>query len=277
MIRLATIFSGGFSGGRKKVVNKVIQVGVEDIQPNPHQPRTQFAEAELLELAASIRQNGVLQPLTVRRLADGKFELISGERRLRAAKFASLEYVPCIVMDTTARNSAVLALIENIQRQDLSYFDEAYAIDRLIDFYGMTQEDAAIKLGKAQSTIANKLRLLRLTELEKKLLMEYGMTERHARALLRIPEEAYRLEVIEKVHKSALNVCQTEQLVEQTLTQMDIPPRAKRVMVISDVRMFVNTINRAVEHMQAAGIMAKSHKTQNEDYIEYTVKIPLKK
>lgn len=271
---MATIFS---QGNKERVVNKVIQIGVDDIVPNPHQPRTQFDEAELLELAASIRQNGVLQPLTVRKLTDGKFELISGERRLRASRFAGLAYVPCIVVETSERNSAVLALIENIQRQDLSYFDEAYAIDRLIDFYGMTQEDAAIKLGKAQSTIANKLRLLRLTDLEKKLLIEYGLTERHARALLRIPEEAYRLEVIEKIHKGGLNVSQTEQLVEQTLLAMDTPPRAKRVMVIGDVRMFVNTINRAVENMQSAGIMAQTHKTQGDDYIEYVVRIPLKK
>ena len=264
-----------FNTIRGKVVGKVIEIGVDNIVPNPHQPRRCFYKEELVELAGSIRTNGILQPLSVRRLRDGTVELISGERRLRAAKMAGLEVVPCIQVDTSERDSAVLALIENIQRQDLDYFEEASAIERLIDFYGMTQEDAAVKLGKAQSTIANKLRLLKLSDLEKKLLCEYQLTERHARALLKLKDENKRLEIIEKIHKDKLNVVQSEALIEQCLAN-EKPKRAKHLLLINDVRLFVNTINRAIESMKAAGINAESHKVQNDGYIEYVVRIPTK-
>ena len=266
-----------FGFTKEKVLNRVLQVRCEDIIPNPHQPRRIFGDSDLDELALSIKQNGVLQPLTARRLPDNRFELISGERRLRAAKLAGLDFVPCIEIDTTERDSAVLALIENIQREDLSCFDEAYAIDRLIDFYGMTQEDAAIKLGKAQSTIANKLRLLRLSDEQRERIMEYGLTERHARALLKLSDE-YRLDAIERIHKHNLNVSQTEQLIDQMIADMaPTPDKRRRIMLVGDVRIFLNTINRAIENMKAAGINANTQRVQNDDYIEYLVRIPIKK
>ena len=146
---------------KEKIVNKVIQIEIDRIEPNPYQPRREFDCLD--ELAESIRQNGILQPLTVRR-ENNSFQLVAGERRLRAAKLAGMTSVPCILVEMTGRNSAVMALIENIQRQDLSVFDEAEAIAKLIDYYGMTQEDAAIKLGKSHSTVANNLRLLKLSE-----------------------------------------------------------------------------------------------------------------
>ena len=156
--------AGFFNLTKEKLINKVVEIAINEILPNPYQPRTDFNE-DISALAESIAQNGILQPLSVRR-KDGRFELIAGERRLRAAKMCGFEVVPCIIHEVSDRHSAVLALVENIQRQDLSFFDEAAAIEKLISYYGMTQEDAASKLGKAQSTIANKLRLLRLSKMK---------------------------------------------------------------------------------------------------------------
>ena len=265
---------------REKPINRIVEVDVSEIVPNPHQPRTGFDPADIQSLAESIAQNGILQPLTVRR-GEGCYELVAGERRLRAAKLAGMQAGPCIiipaiVMTADATDSAVLALVENIQRQDLSFFDEASAIEKLITYYGMTQEDAAAKLGKAQSTIANKLRLLRLTAEEREIIMKYNLTERHARALLRLAAPEERLAVLEKVVRNNLNVEKTEHAVEELLGQRrKRESYRKRSKVFQNVRIFVNTITRAVETMQAAGIAADSQKIQREDYIEYRVRIPI--
>ena len=262
---------------KEKVVNKVVQIDVCRIVPNPYQPRREFDDLE--GLAQSISRNGILQPLTVRRPEDGSgdYELVSGERRLRAAKLIGMEEVPCIVVEMTGRNSAAMALIENIQRRDLSVFDEAEAIARLIDYYGMTQEDAAAKLGKSQSTIANKLRLLKISEPVRQKLTEYGFTERHARALLKLPTDEKKLEAVELIHKHRLNVESTERLVDSMLKkQKEFEDMKKRSPAFKDVRLFVNTINKAIEMMKAAGINADSHQHRNDDYIEYIVRIPTK-
>lgn len=260
---------------KEKEENKVLQLPIADIFPNPHQPRTEFDYSDITSLAESICQNGILQPLSVRRIANG-YELIAGERRLRAAKLIQLKYVPCIILDISERTSAVLALVENIQRQDLSFFDEANAIEKLISYYGMTQEDAAIKLGKAQSTIANKLRILKLSEEEKELIMKYGLTERHARSLLRLGSKEERLEIISRIIKFNLNVERTEQIIDEYIGKAkEKASYKKRSKVFQNVKIFVNTINKAVETMKAAGIPADSKKIQNEDYIEYRVKIPI--
>ena len=192
------IMSGFLNFTKEKQVNKVVEVRAEDILPNPNQPRTDFSDKDIAALSESITQNGILQPLSVRKNGD-VYELIAGERRLRAAKMCGLVSVPCIVYDMTDRSSAILALVENIQRQDLSFFDEAAAIEKLISYYGMTQEEAAAKLGKAQSTIANKLRLLRLTPDERALINKYGLTERHSRALLKLASPEDRIIILEKV------------------------------------------------------------------------------
>lgn len=268
--------SGFLNFTKEKSINKVIEISVDDIIPNPYQPRKNFND-DLTTLAESIAQNGILQPLSVRK-KDGKYELIAGERRLRAAKMCGLSVVPCIVHEVSDRHSAVLALVENIQRQDLSFFDEAAAIEKLITHYGMTQEDAAAKLGRAQSTIANKLRLLRLTEKERQLIIRYGLTERHARSLLRLGSVEDRLFILEKIIKSNLNVERSEHLIDEFIgSQRNKVSYKKRSMVFQNVKMFVNTINKAVETMQAAGISADSRKIQNEDYIEYRVRIPIQK
>lgn len=260
---------------KEKVVAKVIQVEVNKIEPNPYQPRRKFDDID--GLAQSIRRNGILQPLTVRRTESG-YQLIAGERRLRAAKMLGLESVPCIPMTITERNSAMLALIENIQRRDLSFFDEAEAIAKLIDFYGMTQEDAAISLGKSQPSIANKLRLLKLDKTVQEKISEYGLTERHARALLRLKCKGDQLNIVEVFKDKNMNVEAAERCIDAFLQkEKDLNSFKKRSVVFKDVRLFVNTLNKAVEMMKAAGIEADSQRIQNEDYIEYIVKIPVKK
>lgn len=260
---------------KDKQINKVIEIDVRLIVPNPHQPRTEFDDSDIRSLAESIGQNGILQPLSVRKSGE-KYELIAGERRLRAAKMCGLQAVPCIVHDISERNSAILALVENIQRQDLSFFDEAAAIEKLISYYGMTQEDAASKLGKAQSTIANKLRLLRLTPEERELIMSFNLTERHARALPKLGSCEERMNILEKVIKNKLNVERTEKLVEDYIGQKKVRQSYRtRSKVFQNVKIFVNTINKAIETMQSAGIDADSKKIQNEEYIEYRVRIPI--
>ena len=260
---------------KDKQINKVIEIDVRLIVPNPHQPRTEFDDSDIRSLAESIGQNGILQPLSVRKSGE-RYELIAGERRLRAAKMCGLQAVPCIVHDISERNSAILALVENIQRQDLSFFDEAAAIEKLISYYGMTQEDAASKLGKAQSTIVNKLRLLRITPEERELIMNFNLTERHARALLKLGSCEERMNILEKVIKNKLNVERTEKLVEDYIGQKKVRQSYRtRSKVFQNVKIFVNTINKAIETMQSAGIDADSRKIQNEEYIEYRVRIPI--
>ncbi len=262
---------------KEKLINKVIEIETKLILPNPHQPRRSFPTNEIAALADSISQNGILQPLSVRRIND-KYELIAGERRLRAAKLCGFRTVPCIVHDMSDRNSAIIALVENIQRQDLSFFEEAIAIEKLITYYGMTQEDAAAKLGKAQSTVANKLRLLRITPEERDLIIKFNLTERHARALLKLASPEERLIVLDKIIKHNLNVEKSEHLIDDFIgLQKEKASYKKRSKVFQNVKMFVNTINKAVETMQAAGISADSRKIQNEDYIEYRVRIPIQK
>lgn len=256
---------------------RVIQLPTAEIFPNPHQPRRVFEGEELRALSESIRQNGILQPITVRSTGE-HFELIAGERRLRAAKLAGLTTVPCIIMEISDRNSAILALVENIQRADLNCFEEAAALEKLITCYGMTQEDAAMQLGRAQSTVANKLRLLRLTEPERRCILEHHLTERHARALLRLGSPEERLAALEKITKLGLNVEKTELMIDEMIGKSREEANfRKRSVLFRDVRLFTNTISKAVETMQAAGIHASSQKMQFDDYIEYRIRIPLLK
>ena len=257
--------------------NKVVDIPIRQIRPNQSQPRKTFKDEELNSLAASIEENGILQPLTVRRLNLQEYELVAGERRLRAAVIAGLKRVPCIVIKCTDRESAIFALLENLQRSDLGMFEEARGISRLIRKYNLTQEEAAAKLGKKQSTVANKLRLLKLTMDEQDWINQAGLSERHARVLLRIADENLRKEALSKVISESLNINQTEELVDNIISSsfiaVDDKHRKKRV-VIKDVRIFINTINKAVDTMRLAGINAVSKRAENDDYIEYTVRIP---
>lgn len=258
---------------KEKVVNKVVEIDIDKIEANPYQPRTVFGD-DIGELAESIRLNGLIQPLTVK--AEGeRYILIAGERRLRALRSLGNAFAPCIVLDVTDRNSAVLALVENIQRKDLHFFDEAEALSKLLDFYGMTQEDAAIRLGKTQSTIANKLRLLKLSDSIRSKIRCCGLTERHARALLRLPNENLQLEAVDNICSKRLNVEQTERLVAAIIDRENERESIRRRSgAFKDIRLFVNTINKAVEMMKAAGINADSQKIKENGYIEYIVRIP---
>ncbi len=251
--------------------NRVVQIEIDSIQPNPAQPRRNFNEQELLALSRSIRTNGLLQPIAVRRISGG-YELIAGERRLRACKIAGLTTVACIVNDCTPEKSAVLAMTENLQRQDLQIFEEAEGIRRLIDEWNVTQEEAAVRLGKSQSTLANKMRLLKLTQEERDKIVEAGLTERHARALLRIPEEKLRKKMLNRIIELNLNVKQTDELVENALSGKK--RKAKRIFIVKDVRVFLNTINHAIEAMKLSGINAQSRKNETDEYIECIVRIP---
>jgi ParB family chromosome partitioning protein len=256
--------------------NKISEIPIIKIRPNKAQPRKVFNEDELSALSRSIAENGILQPLTVRKASQSEFELIAGERRLRAAILAGMKRVPCIIVKCTDKESAVYALLENLQRADLGIFEEARGISRLIRRYGLTQEQAADKLGKTQSTIANKLRLLKLSGEEQEWIENAGLTERHARALLRIDDEDIRREVLSKIISDNLNVSQTEALVgiykhNNPKTEKN---RGRSKAVIKDIRIFLNSINRAIDTMRLSGIDAQSVKTDSENFIEYTIRIP---
>ena len=253
---------------------KLLRLPVDHILPNPSQPRKVFDEDELVSLAQSIRENGLLQPVTVCRSADGTYLLVAGERRLRAAKLAGLREIPALLTDCDRENSAVLALLENLQRQDLNVFEEANALLRLLREWEITQEEAARRLGMSQSALANKIRLLRLTPEEQELILEQGLSERHARALLKIDDVALRRRVLENVIQRGLNVSQTETLIASLSLPRETPPRGRRTFVAKDVRLFLNTIDHAVATMQTAGIPAQTRRTETDDYFECTVRIP---
>lgn len=266
-----------FKQKSEKIVAKVIEIPCQQIAPNPYQPRQDFNQNDILTLAASIKSDGILQPLSVRQRGE-RYELIAGERRLRAAILAGLATVPCIVAEVSDRNSALLSLIENIQRKDLTFFEEADAIARLIDLYGMTQEDAALRLGYAQSTLANKLRLRKLSAEERRLIIEGELTERHARTILRLADQEKRISAINRIVSRKLNVENSEKLVDSMIEYDKYKERIRKGSAIfRDLRLFMNTVNKAVETMQIAGVNATVDKTQSEDYLDYHIRIPLSK
>lgn len=253
---------------------RVVELPAEKLIPNPRQPRKTFSKEELDGLSRSIASNGLLQPISVRRTSGGKYEIIAGERRWRACVQAGMRQIPCLVQECSDAQSAVLAILENLQRQDLQVFEEAEGIRRLMEDWGVTQEEAARRLGKSQSAIANKLRLLRLTSEERKCIVENGLSERHARAILRIPQEDVRKKLLAQVVEKGLTVRQTEELVEKTLEEKTAKPARGRTFIAKDIRIFLNTIDHAIRTMQDAGILAQADRKDMGDYLEYTVKIP---
>lgn len=256
---------------KPRSAGQVLLIPSDSIYPNPNQPRKVFDQSELVNLAISIRMNGILQPITVREVENG-YELVSGERRLRASKLAGLLNVPCIVVEVNSLKSAVFALIENLQRQNLGYFEEAQAINKLMKDFSLSQDEAARRLGKAPSTVSNKLRLLGLPEEARNLLSENGLSERHARALLRLQEEDI-MEVLQKVIDRKLNVTQTEKLVDEYVSRGKAPKRQTKIM-FSDVKIFLNTINNALDTMQKAGIKAQFRREDKDDSYIYFIEIP---
>ena len=249
------------------------RIRTTQISRNPYQPRKYFEPEAIRELADSIRQYGVLNPLTVRRTTDG-YELIAGERRLRAARAAGLSEVPCLVMSATEEDSSAIALVENLQRRDLDFFEEAAGYRQLIDRYGLTQEEAAHKVGKTQSAMANKLRLLKLSPETMQMIRDGGLTERHARAILRLPTEEVRCEVISKIVAQQWNVSRTEQYIEQILSIPPEKPAGTMRRLIKDVRLFLNTVDKAVGLMKESGVETSYEKEQREDGILVKILIP---
>ena len=273
--------------------HKVHMLRTNTIRPNPGQPRQIFGPEELRELADSISQFGVLQPLTVRRLENNVYELVAGERRLRASRLAGLSEVPCILLEADEKQSSLIALVENLQRCDLDFFEEAEGLQRLIRQYGLSQEEAARRVGKSQSALANKLRILRHPPEIIDAIRRNGLTERHARALLRLEAVEDRRTVLETVVERRLNVAQTEAHIEEFITARACSPgqpeplpvlpepapdspqaRLKTLYVFKDVRLFLNTINRAVDVMRQAGIHAEMDREEGEGEIVVTIRVP---
>lgn len=266
----------GMFKAKYKTSGRILLIPTGDIQPNPDQPRKEFSYEKLLELAQSINENGLIHPLTIRFQQD-KPVLVAGERRLRAAKIAGIREIPCIAVKGEGDRSALLALIENLQREDMNCFEEAEGIRRLIAVYGLTQEEAANRLGCSQPTVANRLRLLRLTPEERRAILAAGLTERHARALLRLEEPAARAAALKRIIEGKLNAAQTDRLIDEMVQgkAQGAKPKPKRPLpLVRDIRLFLNTVNNAVDTMRRSGIDASAEKTETEEFIQYVVRIP---
>ena len=254
---------------RRKSAGKIYQLPVEAIRPSPFQARTSFNEQELAGLAQSIRENGLLQPISVRRV-EGGYELVAGERRLRACKLAKMPTIPAILCDYPDERTAALGLLDNLQREDLNPFEQAQGLRDVIVLWDCTQAEAAKRLGMAQPTLANKLRLLQLTADQRQFVLDNGLTERHARAVLRLPENR-RSEALITIAKRKMNARATDLYIEQLLNET---PGHHRISMVKDVRIFVNTIDHAIRLMTDNGVPATAHREERDGYIEYTVRIP---
>lgn len=259
--------------------NNICYIPVENIVPNIYQPRQYFNEEAIDELAQSIKVYGIIQPLTVRKLGEQSYELVAGERRYRAAKRVGLNEVPTIIINVDDKESAVLALLENLQREDLNFLEEAEAYQNLIKDHFYTQEQLAEVIGKKQSTIANKLRILKLDEEIRKALIEHNLTERHGRALLKLPTVDLQKEVLNKVIKDGLNVKNTEELIDRELLKLTInneneEDNKNKIKSIFSPRVYMNTIKQVFDKY---GISANYRSKELEDSIQVTVTIPKNK
>ena len=261
---------------------RLVEVNVASIHPTPYQPRATFDEESIAELAQSIQQVGLLQPLLVRKVDDG-YELVAGERRLRAVTSLGMEKVACIVQqDIEDESSAMMALIENLQREDLHYLEEAQCYQKLLETYGLTQEELANRLGKSQSSIANKLRLLKLSDEVKAAMTEKRLSERHARALLKLTDDKQRLDAVERIAEKGLSVKETEQMVEKTLNkaydekQDGAKPRPKLMRIVRDYRLFMNTINQAVNQLRESGMTVEVEQSDRADGVDIKISVTRK-
>ncbi len=246
---------------------RVVFLPARAIRPNPAQPRKVFQEEALAELADSIRQHGILQPLSVRRVGTG-YQLIAGERRLRAGQMAGLTEIPCIIMDMDEKESSMAAMLENLQRQDLDFVEEAVGIARLMEQWCMSQEQAAHLLGKSQSAVANKLRILRHSPQVLEAIRSGGLTERHARALLKLPTEPKKLAAIAVIVRQGMSVARTEKYIDDLLSGE--AERGKRV----NVGTFLNNLNQSLQRIQLSGIPAISERRETDSQIVLTITIP---
>ena len=258
----------------------IVYLRTDELTPNPVQPRKRFDDESLEELSGSIKSYGILNPLTVR-LRCGKYELVAGERRLRAAKLAGLEEVPCILIDVNMEDASLIALVENLQRRDLDFIEEALGISPLIRMFGMSQEEAARRIGKSQSAVANKLRLLKLPSDVLESLRQNGLTERHGRALLRLPNPVAQRAALEYIVDNGLTVAATDAYIDALLSapeeaeqKDEEKPEKRRTFVLKDVRVFLNTLSRSIDLMKQGGIDAGIQREETDDSLILTISIP---
>ena len=259
----------------------IVYLSTEDIVPNPVQPRKLFDDEGLEELSRSIKDYGILNPLSVR-LRGSRYELVAGERRLRAARLAGLREVPCILLDVNMEDASLIALVENLQRRDLDFIEEANGINQLIRMFGMSQEEAARRIGKSQSAVANKLRLLRLPPDVLEALRQNGLTERHGRALLRLPDGERQRAALLYIIDNGLTVAATDAYIDALLQEPEPepePPRpgSRRTFVLKDVRVFLNSLSRSIDLMKQGGIDAGVQREETEDRLILTISIPKNK
>jgi len=261
-----------FGFTERHATDEVKNIPVNSIVPSPYQPRTVFDDERIDELCQTIRTHGVIQPIVVR-VRNNTFELIAGERRLRAVKKLGMDTIPAIIRDFNDSQAASIALIENLQREGLTAIEEAAAYQQLIEMHDLTQESLAQRLGKSQSTIANKIRLLHLSDPVKQALMERKITERHARALLALDQEELQLKVLEEIISKELNVKQTEARINFFKEAAKLK-KSKRVSFTKDVRLALNTIRQSVEMVTNSGLHIDTSEKDHEDHYEIIIKIP---
>lgn len=263
------------------------KIPVSAIKPNPYQPRKEFSHNSLKELSQSIKSYGVLQPINVRKIGEGSYELVAGERRLRASKIAGLKEIPSIVVDFKENETAIIALMENLQREDLNFIEEANGYSNLIKDHGLTQKEIAERIGKSQSTIANKLRILNLSKDVQTQLLENGLSERHGRALLKLPTDEMRDEVTREVVENGLNVKQTEEIIDTILKELieeekkkENKPKKKEkkqsVKSLINTKIYLNTIKKAYKAIKDTGINVDYEEIDKDDVVEVIVTIPKK-
>ena len=255
----------------------IVNIPINEVAPNPYQPRKVFVSSAIEELALSIGQYGVLQPINVRKVSSSGYELVAGERRLRAAKLAGMETIPAIIIEVMEQDSAVLALIENLQREDLNFMEEAEGYANLINDHGFTQDVLAKKVGKNQSTIANKLRLLKLSDKVKKIIYENNLTERHARALLKLPDEAMQLKALKTIVSKSLNVKKTEEFIETMLAKLaekTEDPRKSKIRGKINYNIYVNTIKNTYKEILKTGFKMEYNQVDKGEFVEIILKVP---
>jgi len=257
---------------------KLSNIPCKNIYPNPNQPRKNFDEASLYELAASIKEHGILQPITVRKKEDDRYEIVAGERRYRAAMLIGLKEIPCIVRSFSDEQAYVLSVIENIQRNNLTYFEEALSYERLINEHCFTQEKLAKRLGKTQSSVANKLRLLKIEPELRGYFIDNNLTERHARCVLKLEDTESREKALREIISGNLNVAQSEALIlsmsETKKKEQKIEQKGKRCLkLFNDMRIFKSTINHTIDVIKKAGLSVVSDKKETDSFIEYVIRV----
>ncbi|QKS73110.1 nucleoid occlusion protein [Paenalkalicoccus suaedae] len=253
----------------------VRQLNVADIVPNRFQPRTVFVDERIEELAQTIRTHGIIQPIVVREI-DGKFEIIAGERRFRASQKIGMETIPAVIKDFDDKKTASVALIENLQREELTSIEEAVAYSKLLELHELTQESLAQRLGKGQSTVANKLRLLHLPAVVQDALLKREISERHARSLIPLKDATKQETVLHRIIKDDLNVKQTEEVVKSLLEDKPKKPKPVRKAVSRDTRLAMNTIRKSVDMVAQTGMSIDTDEEEHDDYYQFTIRIPKK-